>query len=154
VRRISALFATALVCFLILFSGEALAEGCTVSAVKLRFGRYNPGGEAALDATGVINVKCDVGLAYTVRLDQGLHSGGDFFPRKMRHMSGDATIEYNLYRNSFLTEVWGDGTNSTFVRSGVGTGTEEQLIFYARVPGGQRAEPGPYSDAVSVIIEW
>ncbi|MFQ5464949.1 MAG: spore coat U domain-containing protein [Thermodesulfobacteriota bacterium] len=153
-RRISALFATGLVCFLFLFSGEALAQGCSVSAVTVQFGRYNPGGSAALDATGVINVKCDVGLAYTVRLDQGLNSGGGFFPRKMRHLSGADTIDYNLYRNSFLTEVWGDGTNSTFVRPGVGTGATEQLIFYARVPGGQSVAPGPYSDAVSVIIEW
>jgi len=132
--------------------GEAWAEGCTVTTIAVNFGDYIT--SAASDTTGNLDITCDPGIPYTAKLDAGQNSGGGFVPRKMRISGGGDTLDYNLYRDSARTEVWGDGSGNTYVQTGIGTGGSTHLTVYGRIPAGQNVRAGLYSDAVTVIVEW
>jgi spore coat protein U-like protein len=135
-------------------AGEALAQGCSVSVVPVSFGGYDSSVPSPLEATGGVDITCDSGIPYTLRLDPGQNSGGGFNPRRLGATVSTDTLNYNLYRDSSRVEVWGDGTSSTFVRQGVGSGAMENLIIYGRIPGGQIVRGGLYTDAVTVTVEW
>jgi spore coat protein U-like protein len=72
----------------------------------------------------------------------------------MRSSEGDFSLDYNLYRDSARTEIWGDGTGSTFIRGGVGTGVPAQFNLYGRIPGRQNVKADIYNDSVIVTVEW
>lgn len=138
----------------LVFAGVVRAQGCSVRAIPVSFGDYDTSIASAQDADGVIYITCDPDVPYKGWLDQGVNSGGGFIPRKMLLSGGGYTLSYNLYRDSARTEVWGDGTNNTYVRTGVGTGGEDQLIVYGRLSGSQNVGVGLYSDTVTVTVEW
>lgn len=136
-----------------LFACAPAAWGCAVSATAVNFGGgYDP--YTQLDATGSVIATCATGLTYVVRIDAGANSGGKFIPRKARIAGGANTASYNLYTDSARTQVWGDGTNSTLIRTGTGTGSAQKLIVYGRLPSGQNLVVGSYSDALIVTVEW
>lgn len=138
----------------LLFSSASTvwAQGCAVTATAVNFGGYDS--YTLLDATGSVNVICETGVNYSIRIDAGSNSGGSFTPRKARLAGGTGTASYNLFRDSARSEAWGDGTNNTFVRTGVGTGAEEKLTIYGRLPGGQKVASGVYSDTLTITVEW
>ena len=138
----------------LLFAGFVRAQGCSVWVIPVSFGSYDTLVASAVDAKGHIYVTCDPDLSYQVILDQGMQSGGEFFPRKMILSGGEHAMSYNLYRDTACTEVWGDGTNNTYVRIGVGTGWEQQFVVNGRLAGGQNVPVGIYGDTVTVTIEW
>ena len=133
-------------------SSWAWGQGCGITTTAVNFGGYDS--YSQLDATGSVNVVCDVGTVYNIKIDAGANSGGGFIPRKARHASTFGTADYNLYIDIPRTEVWGDGTNGTFFRSGTGTGAQEILTIYGRLPAGQKIVAGAYGDALTVTVEW
>jgi spore coat protein U-like protein len=72
----------------------------------------------------------------------------------MRSSAGDFSLDYNLYRDSARTEVWGDGTGSTAIHAGVGTGIPVQFNLYGRISGRQNVRADIYNDSVIVTVEW
>lgn len=137
---------------LFLSASTVWAQGCAVTATAVNFGGYDS--YTQLDATGGVNITCDAGLYYTIRIDAGANSGGSFTPRKARLAGGTGTASYNLFRDSARSEAWGDGTNNTFVRTSVSTGAEEKLTIYGRLPEGQKVATGVYSDTLTITVEW
>lgn len=123
---------------------------CVVSATPVSFGTYDT--YNTLDGTGDISVTCDTGVLYAIRMDSGSNSGGSF-DRKLHSASGD-TMNYNFYRDLARTEIWGDGTNGSFVRTGIGTAATEHFLIYGRIPGAQKVSAGSFNDAITIIIEW
>jgi spore coat protein U-like protein len=147
-------------CISLFFIGVALAlafaaasEACSVATSPASFGNYDPTASAPLDTLGNVSVTCDAGTPFTIRMDSGQNptGGGD---RRMRSSAGDFSLDYNLYRDSARTEVWGDGTGSTFIYAGVGTGIPAQFNIYGRIPGRQNVKADTYHDAVVVTVEW
>ena len=138
----------------LMVAGTAQGQDCSVSAVPVQFGQYIALDPSPVDAVGSIKVACTAGEAFTVRLDSGESSAGNFHPRKLRSTATGHVLNYNLYRDSARTEVWGDGTGNTFVQSGVGTGGEIVLTAYGRLPGGQNVGAGFYRDSITVTVEW
>ena len=128
------------------------ANACTVSATALNFGDYERNRHS--ESIGTVSVTCGAGVAFAVKLSPGQRSGGTFNPRKMGGMGGTDMINYNLYRNAALTEIWGDGAGNTFIQTGVGTNTETRFRVYGRIPAGQNVKSGFYSDSVTVTVEW
>lgn len=142
-------FAAALFC---VCAYAGWAEGCSISATPVNFGVYDSFSHR--DATGSIGISCEPGLLYAVRIDAGANSGGGFAARKARRGGGSETVSYNLYRDSARTEVWGDGTDNTFIRSGVSAGAAENLTIFGRLPARQNIMSGVYSDILTLTIEW
>jgi spore coat protein U-like protein len=143
VKSIKVLFALVFV----IWSAEAWAQQCTVSATAVNFGGYDISSGSPVNSTGTIGVACTPPVATVVKLDAGLNSGGNFNPRKM---SGSGNyIEYNLYTDAACTMIWGDGTGNTFTQSG-----GSNILVYGKLPALQNVRPGAYSDSVTVIVEF
>lgn len=139
---------------LLLPAVQAWALGCTIDTTPIGFGNYRSLSAFPLDATADVNINCDASIPYIVKLDGGGNSGGTFNPRKMLLAGGGGVLNYNLYRDAARNEIWGDGTNGSFIQSGTGTGAGMQLPVYGRLFGAQNVGAGTYTDNITVTIEW
>ena len=99
-------------------------------------------------ASALLSIRCATGTPYAVRLDQGVigKSGGK---RQMR-FDGSHVLSYRLYRDADHRQPW-DGA-PVYGRSAGKAGSEDVLKVYGRIPHGQPAEAGLYSDLVVVSI--
>ena len=137
----------------------ALLQSCTVSGVPVSFGIYNPLAGAPTTATGTVTVSCTVTLigfleSWTVALSSG--NSGNFTTRRLAN--GSSSLSYNLYTSAAYTSVWGDGSGSTSVASGssllgVGT-TNTNYTVYGRIPAGQDAAAGTFTDTIVVTLNY
>jgi len=67
---------------------------------------------------------------------------------------GSNTLEYNLYTDAGRTTVWGDGTASSVTAAGTGSGAQQSLTVYGRIPASQSVPAGSYSDTVTATINF
>lgn len=122
---------------------------CSVVASPLAFG--TTGTLASdIDAATTLAVTCSSGAAYTVGLDAGDGTGATTTTRKLT--SGANTINYALYKDAGRTSNF--GATGGELASGTGDGTAQTVDVYGRVPGGQTAPAGAYTDAVTVTITY
>ncbi|HEX8193270.1 MAG TPA: spore coat U domain-containing protein [Allosphingosinicella sp.] len=121
---------------------------CSVSAGSLGFGAYS--GAAALSAASV-SVNCSSGGTYQVSLGAGAHASGG--TRRMAGPAG-AFLAYQLFRDSARTLAWGDGSALGARVSGTGSGAAQTLTVFGRIPAGQSAAAGSYTDSVVVTVEY
>ena len=145
---------------MLLATAEAQAAlVCTVSTSGVAFGAFNPLPGQSADTTGTISVTC-TGVAlttasYTISIASGL---GTFAARKM--VSGTDNLTYNLYRNSAFTQVWGDGSGSTFTVSDSVTiplslSITTNYVVYSRIASGQNtAKAHTYADNLVVTVTY
>ncbi len=131
------------------FAGTATGE-CTVNVTPTNFGIYYP--TVPSESTGDVSINCLIGIPYRIKLDAGINSLGNYFPRMMSATS--SILEYNLYTTSQHLAVWGDGTSGTLFIAGNGTGAPELLKIYGKIPANQNVADGVYTDAVNVLVEW
>jgi len=139
---------------LLLISGNGYAQDCNVSVVSVNFGNYDALASSDINATGNVTVACSTGISFTIKMDPGQNSGGSFDQRRMLSPGTGSTLRYNLFRDSSLVEVWGDGTGNTFTQAGIGTGANQEYTVYGRIPALQNVKPGTFQDSVTVILEW
>jgi spore coat protein U-like protein len=126
---------------------------CTVSANAVGFGDVDTLSASAVNGSGSVVVTCTNGTGWTAAADIGAGSGATFATRRMT-VSGN-TLNYTLYRDSGRTQVWGDGTGSTFTVAGTGSGSAQTITVYGQIPGGQSSAPaGLYTDTVGVTITY
>lgn len=126
-----------------------IADVCSVDANDLNFGTYNPFSGTALDGSTTLIVACTLTTAYTVGLDAGTGTGATVAVRKM--LNGANALNYSLYQNNPRTVVWGNtvGTNTV---AGTGSGGNQTLTAYGRIPAGQTLPAGTYTDTVTVQV--
>ncbi len=137
----------------------ALLQSCTVSAVPVSFGLYNPLSGAPVVATGTVTVSCTVTLlglldSWTIALGTG--NSGSFSARHM--VNGASTLSYNLYTSAAYTNVWGDGSASTALVNGsaflaIGT-TNTDYSVYGRIPAGQDSAAGTFTDTILITLNY
>lgn len=134
---------------LLLVLGSSPAWGCSIAATGVAFGGYNPFDSTHLDSTGQITVWCE--SSYSLRIDPG--TAGTY---TQRQMSGQAShrIHYNLYADYGRALIWGDGTSGTQTVGGSGGEQPTEHVVYGRIPAGQNAHVGGYSDTLTVTIEF
>ncbi len=136
---------------LLLLSGPAAANSCTLSATAVTFGNYNVFKTSATLVNGSVSFKCTVSAAITIQLNKG--SSSSFNPRTMKLTTN--VLDYNLYLNAALTTIWGDGTggSSTYSNSAPGTGTVTVTV-YGSIPALQNVPSGSYSDTITATITF
>ncbi|HEY1961191.1 MAG TPA: spore coat U domain-containing protein [Rhizomicrobium sp.] len=140
----------ALAAFFCIFAPAAAhATSCSLSASGIQFGVFSG---AQLTFVGTVTIDCtgNGSSDYTLKLSTG--GSGRYVPRQMS--SGTNTLSYNLYTNSALTQVWGDGTGgSTFV-SGTFTGPSIHIVtnVYGNIPAQATPPPGIYSDNIVATL--
>ena len=139
--------------------GSAFAATCSVSAVSLGFGSYNPLALGHSDTTGNIEVTCEgipgETVPYSIALNAG--SNGSFASRRMRLPSG-ALLNYNIYTTGARNTVWGDGGAGTlFVSDSVRLLTRRVTRNYpvfGRTFAGQNIPVGLYADTIVVTLTF
>lgn len=135
---------------LLLAFAPALARGAPPCRVNVRadlaFGLYDVYSPIPLTTTGSIRLACPASPNPQITLSAG--NSGAFLWRELR--SGAERLRYNVYQNSSMTIVWGDGTDgSSIYTSSSGTAT---VTLYGRIPAGQDAAAGNYSDSLLATI--
>ena len=130
-----------------------VAGTCTLSTTPMNFGSFDSSKDAT--ATADITVTCTNGLAPDVHLDQGQNPlSGSTLEAPQRSMVSDAlpagTLAYGIYQDQ-NNNVWGSGgTSQSFLANGTATG----LTAYGKIPAGQTAPVGNYSDTVAVTVTY
>lgn len=139
-------------------AAHALAA-CTASATPVNFGPYDPLAVTPRTTTASITVSCDLLLgvsllvAYSIGLSQG---SGSYAARTLR--SGGNAMNYNLFTNSFYSNIWGDGSGGTSrildgYLLGLG-GAVTSYPIYARIPALQNVPAGIYTDTILVTVTY
>jgi len=128
-----------------------VVSACSVSATALNFGsNINPiSAVVPIDASTTLTVQCTATTPYSVALSAGNNAGGNFSARAV--LNGAATLGYQLYSNALRTAVWDDAAGQV---AGTGTGSNQSLTVYGRLPSVTGAVPGTYTDTVVVTITY
>lgn len=136
-----------------LYTSNAHAQSCTISATSVNFGTYNVFNGSAVDSTGTVTYRCSSSAHnITVGLTQG--ASATFNPRQMQ--KGTEALNYNLFRDASRTTIWGDGTSGTSVYQlgNPPNNTNVSVTVYGRVPAGQDVSAGTFSDTVTAVINF
>ncbi len=131
-------------------------DNCSVTSSSFSFGEYDPFSPSPVSSTGQLQVACTDGTAYQAYLSSGQHSGGSFFPRRMKHEILSLYLTYNHFIDAARTLVWGDGTGGTTHVSGTGQGIGSPITHtvYGRIPALQNVHVGFYSDTITVTVQY
>ena len=127
-----------------------LMPACQISATTLDFGTAFSAQPGPIDATSRLTVRCTRGTPHRVALDHGQHA-----VTGNRHMAGPNghLLPYTLHQNAARSLAWGNQASDTLQRS-TGTGSDETLTVYGRVPSVANAAPGDYADTVTVTVSY
>lgn len=135
----------------------AVTASCNITGGTLAFGNYSPLANTNTDATTNIAVACTKTTPYSITLSKGVAFGATFAVRSMASVAAPTNLlNYSLYTDSAYTKIWGDGTAATFVATGAGTGTTQNITIYGRIPSGQTTAipAADYSDTVTATINY
>ncbi len=125
-----------------------VTSNCALSGGTMAFGTYISGQTTNLDVQGSINyVNCPVGTL-TFELDNGANASGS--QRRMK--SGSNFLNYQLYKTSGRTSIWGTGADANQVQ--LLQGGNGSVVVYGRIPSGQAVAPGSYSDTVTITLTF
>ena len=137
---------------------DAWALSCNVTAVPVNFGLYNPLSGTPVVATGTVTVSCTVllGLLESWTIALGTGNSGTYSTRQMAN--GSSKLSYNLYTSAAYSNVWGDGSGSTTLVNGgallaIGT-TNTNYVVYGRIPAGQDAAAGTFTDTILITLNY
>ena len=145
------------VCCLALAVPGGAQAACSVSATGVAFGVYDATAAAPDDAAGAISVTCTPlsGVAgYTISLSAG--SSGSYAARRMT--SGGSTLSYQLYTDAARTQIWGNGSGASAIVGSLSLlailGGSASHQIYGRIPAHLAANPGSYSDTITVTVTY
>ncbi len=128
-----------------------LTADCTITASDLDFG--SQGVLAAnVDQTSSVSVTCSNNAPYQVGLDGGTAAGSSIANRLMAG-TGAATVQYQIYRDSGRTQIWGN-TPGTDTVGGTGSGAAQAITMYGRVPPQATPAAGTYTTTVTATVNF
>lgn len=127
---------------------------CTVANQTLGFGNWDAitYGSANLDATATISFTCTKGSSgVNVTADNGANSANASGTTRAMSDGAGNYLSYELYTDSGHSTIW--NTTNKFTPS-FASGTSATATVYGRVPSGQSASVGAYSDSVTMTINF
>jgi spore coat protein U-like protein len=127
-----------------------VTNNCFISTSPLAFAGDNRVLSAAVRTTGSVGVLCTAGAPYQVSLNGG-SVANDSGARRMASTLSSDTIRYEI-SNTLDGPLWGDGANGTGMVTGIGSGTQQTLRLYGRVPAQKTPAPGDYKDTVIATL--
>lgn len=129
--------------------GANVAANCEVNAGSVAFGTYDPLGAhdaGNLDVDGSFTLRCTRGTPAVISLGDGLH-----YSSGRRMHSGSDYLAYDLFTTAGRSTVW--NASNTVAYNSTGKALVTQTIF-GRVPGGQDAAVGSYTDTVVATVTF
>ena len=141
------------------------AADCSLAAVSLNFGNYDPSVAGPDDSVGTVTVTCRyipqgaTRVNYRVTISNGTNGTS---PTTRQLGAGSARMGYNVFADPARSQVWGTGTGGTVIASGSmtigpgnGNGTRTFThTVYGRIPQLQDAVPGAYNDTLLVTLTY
>jgi len=128
---------------------------CTIATTPVSFGTVNA--TSFTNAQGAVNVQCVSGTSYAVTLNKG---GAPAGATRAMLVAGVAVVNYELYTDPGLTNIWGDGGYAGTYPSGqvvIGnslTGGGQSFTVYGRAQATASAPPGNYTDIVVATVNF
>ena len=122
---------------------------CTLAASNMSFGSVATL-DTIRDAMGGVSVTCSAGATFNIGMNGGANGGTGGTNRRMA--SGAGHITYGLYRDAGRSQPW--YTDANGMLSSTGTGANQNLPIYGRVPAQPTPAAGNYTDAVIVTITY
>jgi spore coat protein U-like protein len=159
-------FAKALIlCGSIFCSTGWAAVSCSVSvSTPVAFSQYDVYNPTSVDAAGVAQVTCtrlsppNQRVNYSLALSPGF--SGSYVPSRQM-ASGANRINYNLHVDAARLQIWGNGTGGSNIVSGATARLTRRVpsdsvthTIYGRVPAGQDAAVGAYSDTITLTVTY
>ena len=124
---------------------------CLANVTNVAFGTVTTPVNSNIDTgTGTLNVNCSAGVPFTINFSLG--AGATCAARKMS--AGADTLTYNLYTDSTRANVWGDGTASCPGFAGNGSGLQQALTIYGRIPPQTGVAQNSFSDTVQATVNF
>lgn len=127
---------------------------CTIATAPVSFGTVTAA--SFTNAQGSVSVTCATGTAFTVTLNKG---GAPAGATRAMLVAGVRVVNYELYKDAGLTQVWGDsGFAATYPSgtgsAGTGTGALQAVTVFGRAQAVASAAPGNYTDIVVATINF
>lgn len=141
-----------------LFALAPRADGqltCSFSSVTgVNFGSYDVFSVSPRTATGTIVYRCRrVGGVRFMMMDLSTGISGTFANRTLR--SGGNVLNYNLYPDAANSQVWGNGTGTTYhYVIDPADRNPHTLTVYGTIPPGQDVGVGSYTDSITVTMNF
>jgi spore coat protein U-like protein len=137
-----------------LISQAALADSsCTFQTVTaVSFGAYNVFATGPNNnGVGSLTIRCvrGGGPAFAVTLSTG--QSNNYASRVMK--SGVNQLNYNLYTSAARTTVWGDGSGGSSAFA-INADATTALSVFGRIPAGQDAAVGTYTDSITATVTF
>jgi spore coat protein U-like protein len=132
------------------------AASCGFTQIDMvAFGAYNPFSGMPATATGSMTYVCSlVNILDRVTLDLSAGASSSVLPWRTL-MTGSHPLNYNLYLDAGLTQVWGDGSGSTFhFGPAILPILPNKVFVYGFIPGSQNAWAGMYTDTVVITMNF
>lgn len=131
---------------------------CTVRNSDLNFGDYVGGSPTPLTGLATVTANCAAGQPYAIGLSEGSYPGATTTSRRMSITDGGspAALSYGLYTDPAGTINWGNNFNGATqdVVQGTGTGTDQEIPVYGKIPAGENVRTGHYEDTVLVTMSY
>lgn len=107
-----------------------------------------------VDKQGNLNFTClptglEVFVSYTLQISAGLSTN----QLERRMYLGGSSLRYNVFKDAARTQVFGDGNSGTGTVAAT-CATLCTVPVYGRLYGAQHGPAGPYSDAVTISINF
>jgi spore coat protein U-like protein len=134
---------------------RADALTCTFSSIAgVNFGSYDVLSASPRTATGTITYSCKtVAGVHLMTMDLSAGTSGTFANRTLK--SGANVLNYNLYSTAANTQVWGNGTGTTYEFSVDPTDRNAHSVtVYGTIPAGQNVGVGSYTDTITVTMNF
>ena len=134
----------------------SVTQSCRVKTTSpVAFGSYDPldtnsSTGSDLDGSGSVTVACTKGYIPTIGLNLGLNATGS--TRRMK--VGSEYLSYELYKESGRTNVWGNSGADLFTPGAAPGSTGTAYDVFGRVPKGQDAAVGSFTDTVTVTVNY
>ena len=152
-RKNNKILISVLIVFAI-FKASIATSQCSISVTSIAFNNYDVFSDNPVDSEGTVSISCtkDVVKAF-VTIGTSSNSGV-INPRRMKQLSGNDFLDYNLFSDVTRTSVLGT-TRIQFKRpTGKPAPWTDSMTIYARIDSRQDVSAGSYSDLVSVTIDW
>lgn len=137
---------------------STVSASCSAFTVAggLGFAAYQNNNPTNVDATNTVSATCTSGTPYTMSINPGLHLGGSW-PGWRALQNGTSFLSYSVAQDiPGGPNLWGDssGNGTGAARSATGNGVIQTFTYAGRIPLGQAAVIGAYSDTLSATLTY
>jgi spore coat protein U-like protein len=137
-----------------------VVASCTIATTAIAFGNYDPvvaNLTTPVDSNGTVTVACTQGAVTSLGMNQGVNpTGTSTAAAPVRQMAAGAVnrMRYDLYQDAARNTAWGDFGTAGASTYTAATKNATTLNIYGRIPSGQDAVVGAYTDTVTATISF